>query len=226
MCWFYAKYLYDIFGIPIGLGQIFRDLFWIQVEVSSNWGGTKIQSWSSHEALIECGMPTNASDSSNLWNAMIVPILPMRTKGTLNLILNFNLKRNSSWRSDMVSSFCEFGRTEILRMCFPSDDQRLEKEFQFISWRFCLLFWASCSIWRWSKSSTGFLIHFLWFLVESGTKCRIEITLRWICELCRLGWHRFTLWIHSSKKQGTFSSLLIFTSFCSTNSKRWVKDWD
>jgi len=58
---------------------------------SDNWGGTPVESWSSPDALSKCPkvekrvLPepgvTGPNDPSQLWNAMIVPILPMSIKG-------------------------------------------------------------------------------------------------------------------------------------------------
>jgi sialate O-acetylesterase len=81
VCWFYAKNIYDTQTIPIGV-------------VSSNWGGTIIQAWSSPEALSACpdaagqskSLATrqiNPNQNSVLWNAMIVPLLPMRVRGAI-----------------------------------------------------------------------------------------------------------------------------------------------
>jgi len=78
-CWFYGRDLYDDIKVPQGL---FND----------NWGGTPIQSWSSPDALHKCNATethveppksgvTGPYDSSQLWNAMIVPILPMSIRG-------------------------------------------------------------------------------------------------------------------------------------------------
>jgi len=81
VCWFFGKRLYQELNIPIGL-------------VNTNWGGTVIQAWSSPKALTECaGLDEEISedyekergpnDPSQLWNAMIVPLLPMRSRGTI-----------------------------------------------------------------------------------------------------------------------------------------------
>lgn len=72
------------FQIPLGM-------------VSSNWGGTYVQAWSSPIALSKCnssesvvsqtlekGNAPNPNTPSVLWNAMIVPLLPMRVKGKRN----------------------------------------------------------------------------------------------------------------------------------------------
>jgi len=77
-CWFFGKELYDTQQIPIGL-------------VSSNWGGTIIQAWSSPGVLDACaaspeeeeevdGAP-NPNQNSVLWNAMIFPLLNMKIRG-------------------------------------------------------------------------------------------------------------------------------------------------
>jgi len=70
VCWFFGRDLYDNLNVPIGL-------------FSDNWGGTIVQAWSSPDALKVC--PTTdilgPNDPSNLWNAMIVPILPMTITG-------------------------------------------------------------------------------------------------------------------------------------------------
>jgi len=74
-CWFFGKDLYDNLQVPIGL-------------VSDNWGGTIVQAWSSPEALAKCKSAESSepkvggpNDPSQLWNAMIVPVLPMSIKG-------------------------------------------------------------------------------------------------------------------------------------------------
>jgi len=80
-CWFFGKNLYDDIKIPIGL-------------VSDNWGGTIVQAWSSPDALKKCNAEDNMNvarvdsgagpnDPSVLWNAMIVPVLPMSITGAL-----------------------------------------------------------------------------------------------------------------------------------------------
>jgi sialate O-acetylesterase len=64
--------------------------------VSSNWGGTPIQAWSSPKVLNQCSKTKmnrvieedgphskGPGDPSQLYNAMIVPLLPMRTLGAI-----------------------------------------------------------------------------------------------------------------------------------------------
>jgi len=43
VCWLFGRYLHDNLGIPIGL-------------VSSTWGGTPVEAWSSEKALANCGL--------------------------------------------------------------------------------------------------------------------------------------------------------------------------
>eukprot|EP01113_Clastostelium_recurvatum_P045098 TRINITY_DN76_c0_g1_i1.p1 TRINITY_DN76_c0_g1~~TRINITY_DN76_c0_g1_i1.p1 ORF type:complete len:502 (-),score=102.31 TRINITY_DN76_c0_g1_i1:79-1584(-) len=92
VCWFYGKYLADANpGLPIGL-------------ISTNWGGTYVQAWSSPNALAKCkkeieeqqdspiyasasmydaaGAP-NPNQPSVLYNAMIVPFLGQTIFGAL-----------------------------------------------------------------------------------------------------------------------------------------------
>ena len=41
VCWLYGRDLYDAYSVPIGL-------------ISSDWGGTAIDKWSSPDALAKC----------------------------------------------------------------------------------------------------------------------------------------------------------------------------
>jgi len=77
VCWFYGKNLYKTLKVPIGL-------------ISDNWGGTPVQAWSSAEALTKCkamepppSRVEGPNDPTQLWNAMIVPILPMTITGAI-----------------------------------------------------------------------------------------------------------------------------------------------
>lgn len=91
-CWYFGINLYEYYLVPIGL-------------VSSNWGGTYIQAWSSPDALSKCSSQDykedmesegdvsakffaeetagNPNEPSVLWNAMIVPLLQMRIRGAI-----------------------------------------------------------------------------------------------------------------------------------------------
>jgi hypothetical protein len=71
-CWLQGRHLFDRLGgkVPIGL-------------TTSAFGGTRVHAWSGPDALAQCPQHLNGTASksdSDLWNAMIVPLLPMRYK--------------------------------------------------------------------------------------------------------------------------------------------------
>jgi len=74
VCWLFAKNLFMKYGRPIGL-------------VQTCWGGTRIEAWSSPQALSECfaTVPpgTGANAASVLYNAMIHPFNPMPIFGAI-----------------------------------------------------------------------------------------------------------------------------------------------
>ncbi|XP_021107566.1 sialate O-acetylesterase isoform X1 [Heterocephalus glaber] len=80
VCWLFGRYLYDTLQYPIGL-------------ISSSWGGTPIEAWSSERSLKACGVLTKESvlydsisgpsEHSVLWNAMIHPLQNMTLKGVV-----------------------------------------------------------------------------------------------------------------------------------------------
>ncbi|ELK09798.1 sialate O-acetylesterase [Pteropus alecto] len=80
VCWLFGRYLYDTLRYPIGL-------------ISSSWGGTPIEAWSSGRSLKACGVHrqgfipsdsvTGPSEYSVLWNAMIHPLSNMTLKGVI-----------------------------------------------------------------------------------------------------------------------------------------------
>jgi sialate O-acetylesterase len=76
VCWFYGRYIYDAYAVPMGL-------------ISSNWGGTEIQLWSSPEAIDACTnksqtqVPPKPTHDSYLWNSMIYPFTKMVMFGAI-----------------------------------------------------------------------------------------------------------------------------------------------
>lgn len=80
VCWLFGRSLYDNLHYPIGL-------------ISSCWGGTPIEAWSSKRPLKTCGVPwmrmgslefvTGPREYSVLWNAMIYPLHKMTLKGVI-----------------------------------------------------------------------------------------------------------------------------------------------
>eukprot|EP01130_Rhizamoeba_saxonica_P016191 TRINITY_DN7439_c0_g1_i1.p1 TRINITY_DN7439_c0_g1~~TRINITY_DN7439_c0_g1_i1.p1 ORF type:complete len:486 (-),score=73.93 TRINITY_DN7439_c0_g1_i1:28-1485(-) len=76
VCWNFGVQVWKHTNIPVGL-------------IQSSWGGTPIETWSSPEALRQCNsskyneLVKGPKTPSNLWNAMIFPLLPVRVAGTL-----------------------------------------------------------------------------------------------------------------------------------------------
>ena len=50
VCWMFGRKLYDKFKVPIGL-------------ISSNYGGTPVEAWSSPDALRKCNIPPEENES-------------------------------------------------------------------------------------------------------------------------------------------------------------------
>merc|ERR1719228_1300813 len=92
VCFFYAMNVYDELGVPMGL-------------IDSAWGGTRVEAWSSQEALdacdIEPSVPPNSPQNANsyLWNAMIHPLRKMTVKG----FLWYQGEANANWNMDKYS---------------------------------------------------------------------------------------------------------------------------
>lgn len=60
VCWYFGKYLNEKLNVPIGL-------------METCWGATNIEKWSSDDALKNCELHRNPSDSS-IWNSMVHPL--------------------------------------------------------------------------------------------------------------------------------------------------------
>lgn len=72
VCYLYGKELYSSLRVPIGL-------------VSTNWGGTVIEAWSSRHVLETCGRPTENETLmyTELYNAMIAPFMNLTIRGAV-----------------------------------------------------------------------------------------------------------------------------------------------
>jgi len=74
VCWLFAKNLFIKYGKPIGL-------------VQTCWGGTRIEAWSSPQALSQCFSTVSPGEGANaataLYNAMIHPFIPMPVFGAI-----------------------------------------------------------------------------------------------------------------------------------------------
>ncbi|KAM8852960.1 sialate O-acetylesterase [Synchiropus picturatus] len=93
VCALFGRYMYDQLKYPIGL-------------VTSCWGGTPVEAWSSHRALKRCGLHNllegDQHDNSVLWNAMIHPLVNMTIKGALW----YQGERNAAYHRDAYN--CSF----------------------------------------------------------------------------------------------------------------------
>uniref|UniRef100_UPI00325C346D Sialic acid acetylesterase n=1 Tax=Cavia porcellus TaxID=10141 RepID=UPI00325C346D len=124
VCWLFGRYLYDTLQYPIGL-------------ISSCWGGTPIEAWSSERSLKACGVPTKGSllsdsvsgpsQNSILWNAMIHPLQNMTLKG----VLWYQGESNVNYNKDLYN--CTFpALIEDWRQTFHSGSQgQTERVFPF-----------------------------------------------------------------------------------------------
>jgi len=73
-----GRHLYDQIQVPVGL-------------ISSNWGGTIVQAWTSSEGLEKCNQTNygtspeqiNPNQDSVLYNAMIAPFISMQIMGAI-----------------------------------------------------------------------------------------------------------------------------------------------
>ncbi|KAL1781576.1 sialate O-acetylesterase [Sigmodon hispidus] len=63
VCWLFGRYLYDTLQYPIGL-------------ISSSWGGTPIEVWSSRRSLEACGVPNTMNES------ILEPEIECRSEGS------------------------------------------------------------------------------------------------------------------------------------------------
>ena len=80
VAWFFGKYIHQNLKVPVGL-------------ISSNWGGTSSQAWTSKKKLKQFAGETLDSQykkrkrkqyiPSSLFNAMINPLIPYRIKGVI-----------------------------------------------------------------------------------------------------------------------------------------------
>jgi len=110
VCWMFGRKLFDKYSIPIGLMNI-------------NYGGTRVEAWSSPEMLAKCKSSTlaafestssvskdypfgeiniNPDTNSSLWNAMIYPLL----NTTIHGAIWYQGEANSGYRPDAYN--CTF----------------------------------------------------------------------------------------------------------------------
>ncbi|ELU03144.1 hypothetical protein CAPTEDRAFT_112206, partial [Capitella teleta] len=77
VCWLYARHIFSEIKVPMGM-------------ITSAWGGTPVESWSSPESLSSCGLRSKLTGVDSpphvnyvLYNAMIHPFLNMTIYGAL-----------------------------------------------------------------------------------------------------------------------------------------------
>uniref|UniRef100_A0A8C6R1K0 Sialate O-acetylesterase n=1 Tax=Nannospalax galili TaxID=1026970 RepID=A0A8C6R1K0_NANGA len=160
VCWLFGRYLYDTLQYPIGL-------------VSSSWGGTPIEAWSSRRSLKACGVPktrkesvTEKSETNSqtcsfksiskyfvigpkedcvLWNAMIHPLHNMTLKG----VVWYQGESNADYNRDLYN--CTFpALIEDWRETFHHGSQGQTERF------FPFGFVQLSSYWSVNKSDYGF----------------------------------------------------------------------
>ena len=98
ICYFFARNLYDELGVPMGL-------------INSDFGGTKIESWSSQDVLDTCEITHEQSGcnddnskrcNTRLWNSMVNPL----KRNTLKGFLWYQGEANIAWNTDVYA--CTF----------------------------------------------------------------------------------------------------------------------
>jgi len=100
VCFLYARNVYDMMkergeSVPIGL-------------IDSAWGGTRVEAWSTKEALDSCGVEEHVDQShaqnsnSYLWNGCIAPLRRMKLTG----FLWYQGEANSHWNKNLYN--CTF----------------------------------------------------------------------------------------------------------------------
>ncbi|KAM9221295.1 sialate O-acetylesterase isoform 1-T2 [Dugong dugon] len=121
VCWLFGRYLYDTLQYPLGL-------------VSSSWGGTPIEAWSSQRSLKACGISNQGfippdslggpSKHSVLWNAMIHPLRTMALKG----MIWYQGESNTNYNMDLYN--CTFpALIEDWRQAFHQGSQGQTERF-------------------------------------------------------------------------------------------------
>jgi sialate O-acetylesterase len=71
VCYLFGRDLHTARDVPVGL-------------INTNWGGTRIEDWSSQEAIDQCTAPSPMlRASTHLFNAMVSPLLNQTIKGAV-----------------------------------------------------------------------------------------------------------------------------------------------
>jgi len=124
VCFLYGRNLFDVTDIPMGM-------------VNSDWGGTRVEAWSSPEVLESCDVPENHEGEANadsvLWNGMINPLLRVAVKG----FLWYQGEANGNYNRDLYN--CTFpAMIEDWRQKFSPAGTSIDAPFGFVqlaSWR-------------------------------------------------------------------------------------------
>ena len=134
VCFLYGRTIYNKIKVPQGM-------------VNSDWGGTRIEAWSSPDALKSCNISSNSKGNQNansvLWNGMINPILRVSVRG----FLWYQGEANMDYNRDLYScTFPAMIRDWGSKFSQVSEGTNKNAPFGFVQ----------LSTWRWNSDYNGF----------------------------------------------------------------------
>ena len=126
VCFLYGRKVFDVTGVPQGM-------------VDADWGGTRVEAWSSQDVLDACDVPSNSGGDANadtvLWNGMINPILRVSLKG----FLWYQGEANGNYNRDLYNctfpAMIEDWRTKFSQVSGGTNEDAPFGFVQLASWR-------------------------------------------------------------------------------------------